>query len=489
MTSVDQPGRHFANAVFGVLDYAAYPVGMLAVAPLILRNLGVAQYGVWTVATAAVSMGSIIASGFGDANIQHVATERSTGDGRALMRAVRSTMGIHLLLGLAIGATAWAVAPMLASRATSANPELLTSCAWSLRVAGILMFIRAIESVCISTQRAFERYGDAVRISVLSRLVSLVLAALLSAVTSSVVWIMAATAGLTAIGAWAQVIELKKMLRVDSQAPSFDSQATRALVRFGIFSWLLAVCGVVFSQADRLIGGTSLGAAAVVTYALCAQLAQPIYGVAASGLHFLFPYLAGRQASAPVAVLRRAVLRAFAVNLAMVLAGTLVLIFWGGAIIHAWVGRNIAAESKTILPIVVLSSAALGLSVTGSYTMLALRRVQSVAWLNVAGGAVMLLVIAWLLPRYGIGAIATGRLLYGFITLLIYLPLALELRSGSSLAKSVFRRTSPFIGDPDKSAEDRTRNLRSIQSPLSVGASSRSLTMTESGSGEDRIHP
>src|ERR1700739_3014977 len=50
----------------------ALPRGMVPVAPVARRNLGVAQYGVWTVATAAVSMGSIIASGFGDANIQHV---------------------------------------------------------------------------------------------------------------------------------------------------------------------------------------------------------------------------------------------------------------------------------------------------------------------------------------------------------------------------------------------------------------------------------
>lgn len=424
---------HFANALFGVLDYAAYPVGMLVVAPVVLRNLGVAQYGVWTVATAAVSMGSIIASGLGDANIQHVATERSAGDERAVTRAVRSTMGIHLLLGSAIGVTAFVVAPYLASRITTANPELETSCLWCLRIAGLLMFIRSIESVCISTQRAFERYGNAVRMSVLARLASLALAAMLSVVSHSVVLIMAATAVLTGVGACAQVFELKRLLCAKSLTPSFDPDATRALVSFGIFSWLLAVSGVVFSQADRMIGGTSLGAAAVVAYALCAQLAQPIYGVAASGLHFLFPYLAGRRASASGAALRRAVLLAFAANLALVLAGTSVLLFWGEAILQAWVGTSIAAASATILPVVVLSSAALGLSVTGSYAMLALRRVQAVTWLNVAGGAAMLFVIAWLLPRYGISAIAMGRLFYGLVTLLIYFPLAMLLRSGAAM--------------------------------------------------------
>jgi len=413
---------HIANAAFGVLEYAAYPIGMLMVAPVVLRNLGVAQFGIWTVATAAVNMGSVIASGFGDANIQHVATERSVGDEGALKRAVRSTMGIHLLLGLMIGATACAVAPKISIYVSSASPELERDCLLCLWVAGFLMFVRAIESVCISTQRAFERYGHAVRISILARVLSVVFAAVLS-VKHSAVSIMAVTAALTTLGVCAQLVEVKHLLHAESLAPSFDAKATRSLVRFGIFSWLLAVCGVAFNQADRLIGGMSLGAAAVVAYTLCAQLAQPIYGVPASGLHFIFPYLAGRRISAPVAALRRAVLLAFAANLALVTTSACLLLFWGEGILHTWVGRSIAAEARPILPVVVLGSSALGLSVTGSYAMLALGRVKAVAWMNVAGGAAMLLLIAWRLPRNGLNAIATGRLLYGVVALLIYAPL------------------------------------------------------------------
>jgi O-antigen/teichoic acid export membrane protein len=410
---------------------------MLVVAPVILRNLGAAQFGVWTVAAAAVSTGSIIASGFGDANIQHVATERSAGDERALMRAVRSTLGIHLVFGTLIAAIAWAAAPMMAHRVTATSPELAASCVWCLRIAALLMFIRAVESVCISTQRAFERYGHAVRVSVLARVLSLAMAALLSAVSHNVVVIMAATAGLTALGARAQLVGLERLLHVESLSPSFDSETTKALLRFGVFSWLLAVCGVVFSQVDRLIGGATLGAVAIVSYALCAQLAQPIYGVAASGLHFLFPYLAGQRVSASAAALRRAILLGFGTNLALVLTGTLVLLVWGDSILRVWVGRKIAAESATLLPVVVLSSAALGLSVTGSYAMLALKRVQAVTWINLAAGAAMLVMIAWLLPRYGIGAVAASRLVYGLITLLIYIPLALILRPSATRLTSI----------------------------------------------------
>src|SRR5579872_95994 len=105
-----------AHSAYGLLDYAAYPIGMLALAPIVLRHLGGAQYGIWAVATAIVSFASIVASGFGDANIQQVATRRDTGDLEPLLRVVRATMGIHLLLGTALGLILWIAAPMLTNR-------------------------------------------------------------------------------------------------------------------------------------------------------------------------------------------------------------------------------------------------------------------------------------------------------------------------------------------------------------------------------------
>ena len=71
--------RHIANAGWGVLDYAAYPAMMFVVAPVVLHRLGAAEYGIWSVTTAVISIGGVIASGFGDASIQRVARLRGAG--------------------------------------------------------------------------------------------------------------------------------------------------------------------------------------------------------------------------------------------------------------------------------------------------------------------------------------------------------------------------------------------------------------------------
>jgi O-antigen/teichoic acid export membrane protein len=439
--------NHVSNAAYGVLDYAAYPVTMLLAAPILLRHLGVAQYGVWVVAIAVLNTGGIIASGFGDANIQYVASVRGKDDNGLLVGSVRSMMGINLLLGFALALVSWFLAPLAVIHLVPSDRSLQTMCLWSLRIASGLMLVRAIESVCISTQRAFERYGAAVRISLLARILTPGAAMLLVIRGYGVRSIMVATALLMVLGTAAQMVRLRQLINGASLLPAFDRQAVNMLFGFGAFSWVIAVSGVVFTQADRLILGVSLGAATVTAYALCVQLAQPIYGFASSGLHFLFPYLAARNSESQPARLQKPILIACAANLMLVLVGTVAVLMLGRPLLTVWVGPAIAQSAAEILAPIAWSFALLGLNVTAYYGLLALGQVRIVTLLNLVGGATMLLLMIWLLPRHGIRGVATARSCYGVITFLMYYPLLRGLRGTreSHLSTSGLRPVSEEI--------------------------------------------
>lgn len=420
--------RQVSNSIYGLLDYAAYPFGMLAMAPIILRNLGAAQYGVWTVTAAVVSLGSIVASGFGDANIQQVATRRGEGCRDSLIGAVRASMGVHLVLGIVAAVVLCALAPLLADRLSPADSELRRASLSCISIAALLTVIRAIETVCISTQRAFERYGAAVRISVAARLLSLAAASLLAVFTRHVVNIMVATAVLAAMALVIQLIRLHELLEFQDLAPSFDPVITRELIRFGIFTWILSATGVVFSQADRLIAGASMGVTAVVSYALCAQISQPLYGITAAGLHFLFPYVARQRATATREELRTTLLRAFLVNAAVVCVGAGSLLVFSDRILHVLASDSIARSCALLLPSVLAGSALLALNVAGSYALLALGCVKPITLINVVGAVTMVVAIVCFLPGFGVKAIIGARLAFALIALLVYVPLIRELR-------------------------------------------------------------
>ena len=415
--------NHLTNVAYSVLDYASYPVGMLLAAPIVLHRIGASEYGLWMIATAVISAGGIIASGFCDANIQRVAHLRGAGETDLIPHTVRSMLGINLVLGFALAAGAWIASPYAAPHIAVPHQTSPGECLISLRIASALILVRSIETVSVSTQRAFEQYRGTVQISAAVRLLTLASAAVLALLGHGTVSFLIATAVFLTLGAYMQFRQLRRFLGAVPLWPLFQSRELRVLLGLGVFVWLQAVGVVVFGQFDRILLGVSMGALAVAPYSLCVQFAQPIFGLTASGLNFLFPYLSGRAATISSDRLKRTLLKAFACNLLLVACGAGTLLLTGNRLLRLWAGPAVAQSAATILVPIVLGSALMGLSVTGTYAMQALGRFRTVAIISLASRAAMLLLMIELLRHMGLQGLALARLCYGSVALLVYLPL------------------------------------------------------------------
>jgi len=437
--------KHLTNAVYGVLDYASYPLGMLLVAPVVLRKLGASEYGLWMIATAIVSAGGIIASGFCDANLQRVAWLRGTGESDSTVHVVRSMMGINLVLGFALASIVWIAAPFAARHIAVSHLTPVRECLICLRIASILILVRALESVGVSTHRAFEQYRGTVQISAAVRLITLASAAALAMLGCRTASILVATAIFLMLGACMQFHQLRTFLGPVALWPTFRPEETRALLGSGVFVWLQTLGSVVFGQFDRILLGVSLGASAVAPYALCIQFAQPIFGLTASGLHFLFPYLSGRAHTISPPSLRKTLLKALLCNFVIVACGTGFLLLFGDRLIRIWAGPAVAQSATSILPLIVVGSSLTGLSVTGTYAMQALGLFRTVALISLGGRTAMLLLMIYLLHHMGLRGLGIARVCYGPIALLVYLPLLRKLVTEKK--QSGFALPVPIAGE------------------------------------------
>ena len=413
-------------------------------APIVLHRLGASEYGLWMISTAVISAGGIIASGFSDANIQRVAHLRGAGKLELIPRTVRSILGINLVLGLILAVTAWIVAPFAAPHIAGVHQISVNECLTSLRIASISILLRSIESVGVSTQRAFEYYRGPVQISTAIRLLTLASAALLALSGHGTSTILLATAVFLALGTCMQFHQLGRFFDTIPLQPLFRSDETRVLLRMGVFVWLQEIGAVIFGQLDRILLGVSLGALAVAPYSLCVQFAQPIFGLNASGLHFLFPYLSSRAGTLSRAGLNRTLVKAFGCNLLLVACGAGTLLLIGSRLIRLWAGAAVAQSAASILTPIVLGSALMGLSVTGTYAMQALGRFREVALISLASRTVMLVPMIQLLHHMGLHGLALSRLCYGSASLLVYLPLLRQLTQGKSETGRVLPLPVPY---------------------------------------------
>jgi O-antigen/teichoic acid export membrane protein len=177
---------------------------------------------------------------------------------------------------------------------------------------------------------------------------------------------------------------------------------------------------------------------------LCTQFAQPIFCLTASGLNFLFPYLSGRASTSTSAGLKRTLLKAFTCNLVLVSSGAGLLLLVGDRLIRIWAGSIVAHSAARILPPIVMGSALMGLSVTGTYAMQALGLFRAVACITLTGRTAMLLLMIYLLHHHGLQGLALSRLCYGSVSLLVYLPLLWQLNVGTRGRSCVSSLTIPY---------------------------------------------
>jgi O-antigen/teichoic acid export membrane protein len=423
MVLTDTRRRACSNAFYGVVDYMVQPVIMLIAAPFLLSRLGLTQYGVWMLASAAVSSGGMLSGSFGDAAIKYIAVSRSKDDELGVKQIVRNTLSINLILGGAVASILWLVAPLVTRHIVQSNAMIQLACLRSLRLGSLLLITKSIESVFICALRAYETYGPSVRIGIYSRVLSMIFTVFIVWLGGRVVGIMVVTLLISMVAVIMQGVALRKRIGSVLLLPSWHRQTISTIAGFGGFSWLQALSGIVFGQLDRFLIGIFMGAPAVACYGLCIQAAQPIHGLISSGMHFIFPHLSSRYPIASSGELKRKLTIAFKVNIALVMILSLPLVVFGKGLLSAWLGAAVNDQIVSLFPEIVAGFALLGVNVTGHYALLAIGKVRLVTFLNLLAGTVMLAAMVVLLPRYGLKGAAEARLLFGPITWVMYYEL------------------------------------------------------------------
>ena len=154
---------HVSNATYGIAEYISLPALMLCSAPLLLHRLGVEQYAIWLLASAAVTGGMLLSAGFGDAAVKYISACRGNNDEAGVERIVRTLFAINLTLGVAVAMLLWLLTPLLVAHLPHLSAGLRISYQRALDIGCILLVVKVVESVFLCTQRAYERYDVAAR--------------------------------------------------------------------------------------------------------------------------------------------------------------------------------------------------------------------------------------------------------------------------------------------------------------------------------------
>lgn len=415
------------NAAYGVADYLAQGLAMLAAASFLVHRLGLSQYGLWMLATAIIGGMESLSSGFGDATIKFVSKYRGRNDSAGVERIIQATLAINGVLGSLLAACVILGAPFAVLHIFKIEPQQHTLSIRMLQVAGITLLIRSVENVFTNTLRAYEEYGRTVKISIAMRCLNVAAAVVIAYLGHSALVIMLASLAIAIVSLGLQGAAMRKVCGPMKLRPRIDQDSMHEIFSFGFFSWMQALAGVIFYNADRLVVGSIMGTSALGVYAICVQASQPIHGITAAAFNFVFPHISARYEAGEGENLRRAFRASTWANVGLVLLLSAPLILFGRQILTIWMGSSFAAQGHAVLGWLAVANACLGASVAAHYILLALGNVRFVAAVNVLGGVLSLGCIVLLMPHYGLPGAAIGRLLYASAAAL-YFPKLCTLR-------------------------------------------------------------
>jgi O-antigen/teichoic acid export membrane protein len=381
--------------------------------PFLIHRLGAGQYGLWSFGIALIGTVSFLQVGIGDAVTKFVSEDHGRGDSDRIHLLIRTTLTTYALLGFLVVIAGFATAPSLAHRMSFLKSGNEITYTWVVRLASIGICFRFIEAVFYAALRGFARYDVILRIGIGIKIATVAAAVGVVAMGEGAVGVLGITVAVTGLGTLIAGVTWYSIGGGFDLVPTLHRESLRRVFGFGVYSWVQGLGGMMFNQMDRLLIGATLGAAPLAYYTICVQLAQQVHGITAAGFNFIFPVMSTSLARGERTGLRETYRYGSWANIAVGTLLALPLILFSGWILTIWVGPQVAARASMILAILAITYLILAVNVVPHNALLALGRVRFVSFMNLAGGALSLLLMAVLIPPMGLAGAALGRLAYG----------------------------------------------------------------------------
>lgn len=421
------------NVCYSVLEYAVQPALMLIAAPLLLRRLGVQQYGTWMLVNAVTATASGLGGGFGDGATKYVSMYRGRGDDQGAARSVSAVLIVNCFFGAVAALVMAAAAPWLIVHTFHLQGEFQHVGIECVRISAALLLVRFAEAVFTAAVRGCERYRPMVVISACGR-ISVVVGALVLAFRGhglvAIFWLTLWFAVATLVGQAGLALNILQARIVWRWAEI--SAGVREVFPFGAFTWLKSTLGVAIGYADRLLVAALLGTAPLAFYSLCNQLTQPIHALTAAAFNFIFPNLSAQTASGQWADARRTYRKGVRLAGTMIALVSAFIVVLAKPLLRIWIGSAAAPEYHNLLIAVTLGNGVLALSVVPHYVTLALGRARALAIVNLVAGAVSLPGTYLLIKQTGILGAGVAKILGAAVFLSVFVIVRSELGRDSA---------------------------------------------------------
>ena len=391
-------------------------IAVLAI-PFMIRFLGIAEYGVWSLACAFLALLTVCEAGLSVAAAFFLSKDLATNDTREAGCTLAFILMSATLLSVAIAVLLWFAGPLLVRPLTAFGHAERGEAGRALQIAGLGAATLILQRTLVGVEQAFNRYG------VINAL-DLAQALLTSLGLVTIAWWGGKTivmmkwqvlASVLLLGAHVGVVT--RLFRNHKLHFAWSGSKGREIVRYSIATWAATLGSAAFSQCDRLIVGGVLGAPVLGIYSAITGITSKINSFSGTAVQPLVPWLS-RDASTNVSGEAR-IRQAVHLNAIIAIGSGIFLYVLADWVIQIMIPGVSGPHEVLGLQIATVIYTLYSLNAPGHFILFAVGKPRTIAVVTVSGAIVSLVLIFAGARYFGLlGALAgnAGYLLLFMLT-------------------------------------------------------------------------
>jgi O-antigen/teichoic acid export membrane protein len=404
----------------------------LLTVPLLIRIIGLDEYGLWSLVMAAVGVIGLAEAGLSVATTKFIAEDLNGTDEWQAGQTVAITTICMFALATAAALFTWFGAEKICRIFPNLSPSQMERTVEALRLGAAVVWMRLLQQNFVGVQQGFQRFGSTNAILTaqvaLANLGMIVVALAGGRLMALVKWhALIGFLGLSANGLMAMSLVKEDVLKCQ-----WSAIKARRILRFSAFNWMSSLGSVLFGQVDRLVVGAFLETRVVGMYSAITTIAGQINLLSALPVQPLIP-LINQTNVANRPALASEIKRAF--QLSTITALSLALVIYSFAPLIVILVKELTPQTITPLRMAAVIYGVFSINATGYYILLGTNRLTHLLSIQLGSGVLSLILIVIGAGRYDLEGAVVGNVGYWGVWLLTFAAMrCVDIRAGEWLS-------------------------------------------------------
>jgi O-antigen/teichoic acid export membrane protein len=341
------------NAVFNFIGAATPALANLIAVPILVKNLGDANYGLLTLVLALVGYFSLLDISATQGTTRFIAEYDSLNEYKKTNQVISFGLGIYLIIGLIGMSLIYLSAPLLIKHVFDIPAASYSTALTTLQLAAVSFLFAQLQSYLSSIPQAMQRWGISSSIESFFGSVAPLLSMTVAILGGDITEVVTARLILSIINVLvllACIIKLRPSFKLTKSTKDLRSR----LLSFSAFSYLSTIASISYAYADRMILGILLGLSDITLYSIPTTLVNRLFGMTYRFGSIIYPAASQLSITGDKEGLRQIYLLASRYMTAINSFLILMLIIYGQDLLRLWVGQPFVDQGYPILIIIAL---------------------------------------------------------------------------------------------------------------------------------------